>query len=92
MPREEALRSVQSGKIETEAVPLKPGDVLIRHPWALHRGTPNRTMTPRPLVTVRYVRRWYTDNSRDVQTIPQSVWDALTAEQQAMMRFPVAAG
>jgi hypothetical protein len=58
MPRAEALQAVKSGEIGLESVPLEIGDVLIRHPWALHRGTPNMTDTPRALVTVRYVRRW----------------------------------
>jgi hypothetical protein len=69
--------------------PLEIGDVLIRHPWALHRGTPNTTETPRPLVTVRYVRRWYADDSREVSSIPWSVWESLTPEQRSIMRFPV---
>src|SRR5579875_1407591 len=58
MPRSEALRAVESAEIKTQTVPLEIGDVLIRHPWALHRGTPNMTEIPRPLMTVRYVRRW----------------------------------
>ena len=53
-------------------------DVLIRHPWALHRGSPNTTDIPRALVTVRYVRPWYVDNSREVDSIPQTVWESLT--------------
>jgi hypothetical protein len=44
--------------------------VLIRHPWALHRGTPNVTETPRALLTIRYVRRWYADGSREVNALP----------------------
>jgi ectoine hydroxylase-related dioxygenase (phytanoyl-CoA dioxygenase family) len=70
-------------------VPLAIGDVLIRHPWVLHRGTPNASGTPRPLVTIRYVRRWYFDNSRETSSIPQSVWQSLTEEQRTAMRFPV---
>jgi hypothetical protein len=65
------------------------GDVLIRHPWAVHRGTSNTTDTPRALVTIRYVRRWYADNSREVNPIPQVIWKSLTLEQQNTMRFPV---
>jgi hypothetical protein len=53
MPREAAARSVESGDIEVRSVTLEIGDVLIRHPWALHRGTPNATDTPRALVSVR---------------------------------------
>ena len=89
MPRKEALRAVEAAEIGMQPVPLEIGDVLIRHPWALHRGSPNTTDAARALVTVRYVRRWYADNSREVDSIPQSVWESLTPEQQTMMRFPV---
>jgi ectoine hydroxylase-related dioxygenase (phytanoyl-CoA dioxygenase family) len=89
MPRSEALRAVERGQIPMLPVTLDIGDVLIRHPWALHRGTPNTTKTPRPFLTIRYVRHWYADNSRDVGSIPASLWRSLTPDQQAIMRFPV---
>jgi ectoine hydroxylase-related dioxygenase (phytanoyl-CoA dioxygenase family) len=89
MPREAAMRSIECGESELRAVPLDIGDVLIRHPWALHRGTPNATDTPRALLTVRYVRRWYADDSREVNAIPGAVWESLTQEQQEIMRFPI---
>lgn len=38
MPRNEALRAVECGQIPMIPVPLDIGDVLIRHPWTLHRG------------------------------------------------------
>ena len=71
-----------------ERVPLEIGDVLIRNPWALHRGTPNMTDTPRAMVTIRYVRRWYADHSREVNPLPCAVWQSLTPEQRSVMRFP----
>jgi hypothetical protein len=76
-------------------LPLEPieidiGDVLIRHPWALHRGSPNTTAIPRPLVAVRYVRRWYANDSREVNAIPASTRASLTPEEQRLLRFPVA--
>jgi ectoine hydroxylase-related dioxygenase (phytanoyl-CoA dioxygenase family) len=89
MPREEAARAVQSGEIKMKPIVLGLGDILIRHPWALHRGTPNTTDTPRALVTIRYVRHWYADNSRDVNAIPQAVWQSLTPDQRSLMRFPI---
>jgi ectoine hydroxylase-related dioxygenase (phytanoyl-CoA dioxygenase family) len=89
MPRAEALRRVESGEIEMEPVTLDVGDVLIRHPWALHRGTPNTMATPRALVTIRYVRRWYADDSREVNSIPRQVWGSLTPEQREILRFPI---
>ena len=90
MPRKEALRAVEAAEIGLQPVPLEIGDVLIRHPWALHRGTPNTTATPRALVTIRYARRWYADSSRDVESFPRAVWESLTPEQRNMLRFPVA--
>ncbi len=89
MPRKEALRAVEAREIAMHPVPLEIGDVLIRHPWALHRGSPNVTSTPRALASIRYVRRWYADDSREVNLLPRAVWESLTAEQQSMMRFSV---
>jgi|SRR5208282_3022601 len=91
IPRTDALRAVEAGEIGMQAVLLEIGDVLIRHPWALHRGTPNTTDVPRVLVTLRYVRRWYADASRDVEDLPSETWESLTAEQQGIMRFPQSA-
>ena len=89
MPRDEALRAVEAAEIGMQPVPLEIGDVLIRNPWALHRGSPNKSDRPRALVSVRYVRRWYTDNSREVDSVPLDVWVSLTPGQQGLMRFPV---
>ena len=91
MPRKEALQAVESGEIGMQPVPLELGDVLIRYPWALHRGSPNATGTPRALASIRYVRSWYADNSRNVASLPRAVWDSLTPEQQRVMRFPAGA-
>ncbi len=88
IPREDAVRAVESGRIGMQPVPLEIGDVLIRHPWALHRGSPNTADTPRALVSIRYVRAWYSDSSREVESIPRAVWDSLTGAQKGMMRFP----
>jgi ectoine hydroxylase-related dioxygenase (phytanoyl-CoA dioxygenase family) len=89
LPRREALRAVESSEIAMQPVPLQIGDVLIRHPWALHRGSPNLTDAPRALVSIRYVRRWYADDSREVSSIPRAVWVSLTPDQQSMMRYPI---
>ncbi len=89
MPRNAALRGLEAGEIGMRPILLDIGDVLIRHPWALHRGTPNITDTPRALVSIRYVRRWYADDSREVNAIPRAVWESLTPGQRSAMRFPV---
>jgi hypothetical protein len=89
MARDEAQRAVSAGDIPLKPVPLEIGDVLIRHPWALHRGTPKLKETPRALLTIRYVRPWYNDGSREVCPIPQSVWQSLSTDQRRILRFPV---
>jgi hypothetical protein len=55
---EEARQQIQSGESEQKLIPLmmSVGDVMIRDVRALHRGTPNRTDTPRPMVVVGYNR------------------------------------
>jgi len=89
LPRKEALRAAEASELRIQPVPLDIGDVLIRHPWALHRGSPNKTDTPRALVSIRYVRRWYADESREVSFLPRAVWESLTVGQKSVMRFPV---
>jgi hypothetical protein len=68
---------------------LSNGFSLPGKPWALHRGSPNLTDTPSAMVTIRYVHRWYADDSRDVGSIPRTVWESMTKEQQSLMRFAV---
>lgn len=47
---------IQSGEARARLEPLfmQLGDVMIRDVRALHRGTPNRTDTPRPMIVVGY--------------------------------------
>jgi ectoine hydroxylase-related dioxygenase (phytanoyl-CoA dioxygenase family) len=46
-------------RLPSECLLLEPGDLLIRNPGMLHRGTPNRTRRPRSMLTVCYLRRDY---------------------------------
>jgi Phytanoyl-CoA dioxygenase (PhyH) len=89
MTRRDAFRAVETGETTLQAVTMEMGDVLLRHPWALHRGTPNTADSPRALVSLRFVRRWYADASWEVAEISRATWEALTAEQRSMLRFPV---
>jgi ectoine hydroxylase-related dioxygenase (phytanoyl-CoA dioxygenase family) len=88
LTREEALAAMEEPMLKMHSITMDIGDVLIRHPWVLHRGTPNKTDKPRPLVTIRYVRDWYYDSSRATNSIPSSIWASLSVEQKAMLRFP----
>ncbi len=58
MAKEQGLALIEKGEIALEPVLLDLGDVMIRDVRALHRGTPNRTTTPRPMVVIGYSRKW----------------------------------
>jgi hypothetical protein len=57
----ECRERIQSGEIETRLEPLLMdlGDVMVRDVRALHRGTPNRTDVPRPMIVVGYNCSWH---------------------------------
>ncbi len=58
MARQAGLDAIAEGRIALERFPMRAGDVMIRTPLALHRGTPNRTNRPRPMVVLGYVMHW----------------------------------
>lgn len=57
----ECRERIQAGEIEGRLEPLLMdlGDVMIRDVRALHRGTPNRTDVPRPMIVVGYNCSWH---------------------------------
>jgi hypothetical protein len=62
------------------------GDVMIRDVRALHRGTPNFTDEPRPMVVLGYSRRWLHRPEVHIR-VPRSVWDALSPTGRKLLRF-----
>jgi ectoine hydroxylase-related dioxygenase (phytanoyl-CoA dioxygenase family) len=59
MRAEDAMTAWREGRLPLHAIPMELGDVMIRDVRALHRGTPNRTDEPRPMVVIGYSRSWY---------------------------------
>lgn len=45
--------------LPSELIELRPGELMIRDPGMLHRGTPNRTDEPRTMLTAGYFRNSY---------------------------------
>jgi ectoine hydroxylase-related dioxygenase (phytanoyl-CoA dioxygenase family) len=88
LPRDVALERVASGQIAMESFPMQMGDVMIRTPLALHRGTPNRTDRPRPMVVMGYVMHWLHTPKVDL-TLPRDYYQELPRELQAMLRCDV---
>jgi hypothetical protein len=52
----------------------------------VHRGTPNYTDRPRPMVVLGYSRRWYYRPEVQIR-IPQSSWDALSPLGRELLRY-----
>jgi hypothetical protein len=88
LPREEALVKVRAGEIPMESFYLQLGDVMIRSPLALHRGSPNRTQQPRPMVVMGYVMHWLHTVNVDL-TIPRDYYDRLPEQTQQLLRCRV---
>lgn len=85
MSKEEGMRLIESGERPLEAVCLKAGDVMVRDVRGLHRGTPNLTDVPRPMVVIGYSRKWLHRPEVSIR-IPRHVWESLSLESQQMLR------
>src|SRR5205085_2097329 len=89
LPRDEGLAKVNAGEIPMESFLMKPGDVMIRTPLALHRGTPNVTNVPRPMVVMGYVMHWlYTPNV--LLTVQRDYYESLPEQVKKLLRCQVA--
>lgn len=85
MDKAKALAGIASGAIAAHRYPMKMGDVMIRDVRAVHRGTPNLTDQPRPMVVVGYSRRWYFRPEVQIR-IPQSGWERLSPLGRSLLR------
>lgn len=88
LPREEGLAKIASGEIPIESFYLQPGDVMIRSPLALHRGSPNVTDRPRPMIVMGYVMHWLHTAHLDLK-IPHAYYESLPESIQQMLRWQV---
>lgn len=86
MSKEEGLRRLESGVLTLEPMTMKLGDVMIRDVRGLHRGTPNRTGVPRPMVVIGYSRRWLFRPEVSIN-IPRAMWDQLSTRARHLLRF-----
>lgn len=92
MNKDEAMAGLASGAIAQHRLPMAMGDVMIRDVRAVHRGTPNTTDEPRPMVVLGYSRRWLFRPEVQIR-VPQSSWDELSPAGRSLLRFsPVVAG
>jgi ectoine hydroxylase-related dioxygenase (phytanoyl-CoA dioxygenase family) len=56
-----------AARLPSERLLLEPGSLLIRNPGMLHRGTPNRTRSPRTMLTLCYLSAAHDHDYGDVE-------------------------
>jgi ectoine hydroxylase-related dioxygenase (phytanoyl-CoA dioxygenase family) len=86
MSKAEGLAKVASGEIPLERAYMNRGDVMIRDVRHIHRGTPNDTDTPRPMVVVGYSRRWLFRPEVNIR-VPKPVLETLPERARRWLRF-----
>lgn len=86
LSKEEGLKQLTAGAVELEPILLRCGDVLIRDVRGLHRGTPNRSATPRPMCVIGYSRKWLLRPEVMIH-LPRAVWEQLSSVARQMLRF-----
>lgn len=84
--KDEGLRLIESGALRLEPLLMKAGDVMIRDVRGLHRGTPNRTEEPRPMVVLGYSRRWLLRPEVSIR-VPRAALETLSERARFLLRF-----
>jgi ectoine hydroxylase-related dioxygenase (phytanoyl-CoA dioxygenase family) len=88
MPKEEAFAKLKRGDLKIESFPMEEGDLCLRWPYALHRGSPNLTARPRPMVVMGYVMHWLRTLKVDLD-VPRDLYDSFDPGIRALLRCRV---
>jgi ectoine hydroxylase-related dioxygenase (phytanoyl-CoA dioxygenase family) len=86
LSKAERIMKMERGEINLETVTMKRGDVMIRDVRGLHRGTPNRTPIPRPMVVIGYSRKWLHRPEVSIE-IPRATLGELSHRARRMLRY-----
>ncbi len=86
MTKADGLRRLESGEVTLEPQLMALGDVMIRDVRGLHRGTPNSTEAPRPMVVIGYSRRWLFRPEVSIK-VPRAALVSLSKRARALLRF-----
>jgi hypothetical protein len=86
LSRDQGLDLLEKKKVSIEQVEMKMGDVMIRDVRTLHRGTPNKTDIPRPMVVIGYSRSWLHRPEVSIN-IPRAEYEKLSENAKSMLRF-----
>jgi hypothetical protein len=88
MHKADAFDRLARGELKIESFPMAAGDLALRWPYALHRGSPNRTDRPRPMVVMGYVMHWLRTLKVDLD-VPRNVYDSLEPAIRSILRCRV---
>jgi ectoine hydroxylase-related dioxygenase (phytanoyl-CoA dioxygenase family) len=81
------VMEVLASHIPSKLVELQPGDLMIRDPGMLHRGTPNPTDQPRTMLTAGYFRNDYYYPYGDVlHNLDEELYEDLEPSVQQLFR------
>jgi ectoine hydroxylase-related dioxygenase (phytanoyl-CoA dioxygenase family) len=86
MRPEEAMKASSENRASLHAIQMELGDVMIRDVRALHRGTPNTTDEPRPMVVIGYSRSWYFRPEVRID-VPVDVDERLSPRAKRLLRY-----
>ena len=84
MTKAEGLARAQSG--DYAPVLMNRGDVMIRDVRHIHRGTPNPSDVPRPMVVIGYSRRWLFRPEVQIR-VPRETLERMPARAKQWLRF-----
>ena len=82
-----------ASQVPSHKLDLRPGDVLLRDPAMLHRGTPNATPEPRAMLTIGYFREgvaYAFGNPAD--NVDDESWGTLDPRVRRLMEFRLRSG
>jgi len=86
LSKADGMARIASGEIPLVRAYMNRGDVMIRDVRHIHRGTPNLSATPRPMVVIGYSRRWLFRPEVSVR-VPAEVLAALPERARRWLRF-----
>lgn len=86
MSKADGMRAIATGEIPLVKGYMNRGDVMIRDVRHIHRGTPNPSATPRPMVVIGYSRRWLFRPEVNIR-VPAEVLVALPERARRWLRF-----
>jgi ectoine hydroxylase-related dioxygenase (phytanoyl-CoA dioxygenase family) len=86
LSKAEGLRRIEAGEAPLIRAYMNRGDVMIRDVRHIHRGTPNPSDMPRPMVVIGYSRRWLFRPEVNIR-VPRSVLEGLPERARRQLRF-----